>query len=156
MTVLALLPTSSVSSGTLHSLPEPPSSFVKRGGYSNPITYGWKKRYDVINLLAPKKHPVNALRGSEGWTHRQSRSSDTRACSHTWRCSHCCPGESVKYLPWHSKFSKFVPISFPNHIASTNLYTYFYQRKSCQQAYVVHPLNARGCSRHWDTDLNRV
>lgn len=129
---------------------------LSKGGYSNPITYGWKKRYDVINLLAPKKHPVHALRGSEGWTHGQSRSSDTHACSHTWCCSHCCPGESVNYLPWHSKFSKCVPMSFPSHIASTNLYTYFYQRKSCQQAYVGHPLNARGCSRHRDTDLNRV
>ena len=46
--------------------------------------------------------------------------------------------------------------SFSSHIASTNLYTYSYQPKSCQQALAVHPLNARGCTKHRDRDLNRL
>lgn len=46
--------------------------------------------------------------------------------------------------------------SFSSHIASTNLYTCSYQPESCQQALAVHPLNARGCARHRDKDLNRL
>ena len=46
--------------------------------------------------------------------------------------------------------------SFSSHIASTNLYTCSYQPESCQQALAVHPLNARGCARHGDKDLNRL
>ena len=117
-----------------------------------------KKWCDVIYLLAPKKHPVNGLGSSEGWTHRWSWSSDTWACSVTWCCFHAAWGEvQAMYLGIQSSLNlKDENSSFSSHIASTNLYTYSHQPKSCQQALAVHPLNARGCARHGDKDLNRL